>query len=421
MDYTNTKSIIVHLNLWLVLWIKLNNLMRKKQMTLSIGKQLTAEQRIWKATTDIVGNPKYVALAGVMMIGSKKVVEDCPTACTNGRDELYGRAFVDMLNDAELRFLMLHECYHKMYRHLSTWKHLADIDAARCNKANDYVINIKLVDGDGNEGFIKMPKMGLISEAYRDMGTQEVFDLLPPEDNEGNGKGSGFDDHDWEGAQELGEEEAKDLAKQIDEAVRQGAMLAGKTGSGGNRDLADLLETKQDWRELLREFVKTTCAGKDFSTWKKPNRKYIGMDIYMPSAISEAVGEIVIAIDTSGSIGGRELSAFLGEIKGICDQVKPSKVRLIYWDTQVCSEEVYEAESTDDITKSTKPTGGGGTDVSCVSKYMSENGLKPECVVVLTDGYLGNEWGSWTVPVLWAVLNNKSARPPMGVKVDVSI
>jgi predicted metal-dependent peptidase len=421
MDYTNTKSIIVHLNLWLVLWIKLNNLMRKKQMTLSIGKQLTAEQRIWKATTDIVGNSKYVALAGVMMIGSKKVVEDCPTACTNGRDELYGRAFVDMLNDAELRFLMLHECYHKMYRHLSTWKHLADIDAARCNKANDYVINIKLVDGDGNEGFIKMPKMGLISEAYRDMGTQEVFDLLPPEDNEGNGKGSGFDDHDWEGAQELGEEEAKDLAKQIDEAVRQGAMLAGKTGSGGNRDLADLLETKQDWRELLREFVKTTCAGKDFSTWKKPNRKYIGMDIYMPSAISEAVGEIVIAIDTSGSIGGRELSAFLGEIKGICDQVKPSKVRLIYWDTQVCSEEVYEAESTDDITKSTKPTGGGGTDVSCVSKYMSENGLKPECVVVLTDGYLGNEWGSWTVPVLWAVLNNKSARPPMGVKVDVSI
>lgn len=390
-------------------------------MSLAIGKQLTAEQRIWKATTDIVGNPKYVALAGVMMIGSKKVVEDCPTACTNGRDELYGRGFVDMLNDAELRFLMLHECYHKMYRHLSTWKHLADIDAARCNKANDYVINIKLVDGDGNEGFIKMPKMGLISEAYRDMGTQEVFDLLPPEDNEKNGKGSGFDDHDWEGAQELGEEEAEELAKQIDEAVRQGAMLAGKTGSGGNRDLADLLETKQNWQDLLREFVKTTCAGKDFSTWKKPNRRYIGMDIYMPSAISEAVGEIVIAIDTSGSIGGRELSAFLGEIKGICDQVKPSKVRLIYWDTQVCSEEVYEAESTHDITKSTKPTGGGGTDVSCVSKYMIDNGLKPECVVVLTDGYLGNEWGKWSVPVLWAVLNNKSARPPMGVKVDVSI
>jgi hypothetical protein len=171
----------------------------------------------------------------------------------------------------------------------------------------------------------------------------------------------------------------------------------------------------------LREFVKTTCAGKDFSTWKKPNRKYIGMDIYMPSAISEAVGEIVIAIDTSGSIGQRELSAFLGEIKGICDQVHPSKVRLIYWDTQVCSEEVYEAESTNDITKSTKPTGGGGTDVSCVSKYMNDNGLKPECVVVLTDGYLGNEWGTWTVPVLWAVLNNKSARPPMGVKVDVFI
>ena len=57
---------------------------------LSIGKQLTAEQRLWKATTDIIGKPEFVALAGVLMVGSKKIVDGLPTACTNGRDEAYG-------------------------------------------------------------------------------------------------------------------------------------------------------------------------------------------------------------------------------------------------------------------------------------------------------------------------------------------
>ena len=87
---------------------------------LSIGKQLTAEQRLNKATVDIMANPKYVALAGILMIGDRGVKDDIPTACTNGRDEWYGREFVEKLNDAELRFLVLHESYHKLYRHLMT-------------------------------------------------------------------------------------------------------------------------------------------------------------------------------------------------------------------------------------------------------------------------------------------------------------
>ena len=113
---------------------------------LAIGKELTAEQRLWKATTDILGRDEFVALAGVLMIGSKKISDDCPTAATNGRDEIYGRRFVDSLNDAEFRFLILHECYHKMYRHLTTWKNLHDIDHMRANMACDYVINQKLLD-----------------------------------------------------------------------------------------------------------------------------------------------------------------------------------------------------------------------------------------------------------------------------------
>jgi hypothetical protein len=47
---------------------------------------LTEEQRLTKAVVSIMGNPKYTALAGVLMIGERNVVDDdsVPTACTNG-------------------------------------------------------------------------------------------------------------------------------------------------------------------------------------------------------------------------------------------------------------------------------------------------------------------------------------------------
>jgi predicted metal-dependent peptidase len=308
-----------------------------------------------------------------------------------------------------------------MYKHLTTWQHLHDKNPQRANHACDYVINLKLAETDaGKANWIKLPEGGLIDTKYQGMDSQQVFNLLEEEGNEGGGGGGGnpFDDHDWDGARELTEEEAKDLAQQIDQAIRQGAVLAGKVGSGGNRDIGELLQTKQDWREILRDFVTTTCAGKDYSTWKRPNRRYIGMDMLMPSSISESVGEIVVAIDTSGSIGNEELNSFLAEIVGICDQVKPSKVRLLYWDTAVCGEEVYLEHEYANLAQSTKPKGGGGTDPCCVPQFMNEHGIKPEAVVMLTDGYVGS-WGNWSVPVLWCILNNKSACPDVGKAVHI--
>lgn len=384
---------------------------------LMIGKQLSAKQRLDKALVDIMANPKYVALAGVLMIGQRGVRADVPTACTNGRDEYYGEAFVDSLNDAELRFVVLHECYHKLYRHLTTWRHLFDKNPSKANAACDYVINIKLVD-DNADGFAKMPAKGLVDEKYRGMDSAQVFNLLPDDDGKGGGGGGGgIDDHDWDGAQELGEAEAKQLARDIDQAIRQGALLAGKTGSGGDRSLQELLQPKVDWREVLREFISSTCTGNDFSTWRRPNRRFVSMGYYMPSGISEQVGTLVIGIDTSGSIGDRELSRFLGEVKGICDTVKPEMIRLLYWDTKVCRDEKYVGDEVQKLTASTKPAGGGGTAVRCVYNYIQEHAIKAQAVVMLTDGYVGTDWGTpsqWGAPVLWCVVGNKSARPTTG-------
>ena len=385
---------------------------------LSIGKQLTAEQRLRKAVIDIIGRNEFIALTGVLLIGTKIVDDKVKTACTNGRDEAYGRKFVDELSDAEFRFVVLHECYHKMYKHLTTWKHLHDVDHDKANRACDYVINLKLANTDAcKEGWIKLPDGVLIDNSFTDMDSAKVFKLLQSRPKGGD-EYNPFDEHKWDEAQEMSEQEQKDLAKEIDNALRQGALLAGKVGTGANRDLGDLLDPKQDWRELLRDFVTTTCAGKDYSTWRRPNRRYVGMDILMPSAISESLGEIVIGIDTSGSIGVEDLNAFLSEIKGICDTVKPSKVRLLYWDTVVRKQEVYLQDELDGLVHATKPAGGGGTDPTCVPQYLNEHGIKPECVVMLTDGYVGG-WGQWSVPVLWCILNNKRATADVGKTVHI--
>lgn len=389
---------------------------------LAIGKQLTAEQRLYKATTDLIGRDEFLALASILMIGKKHIDDKVQTACTNGRDEAYGRAFVDSLSDAEFRFVMLHECYHKMYKHLITWKHLHDINHTKANMACDFVINLKLTDTEAcKSNWIRMPEGALLDTKYLNMNAREVFDLITDDEVEAMGTGDTyypFDEHDWEGAKQLSAEEAKELERDIDEAIRQGAILAGKMGSGGLRDISELLEPKKDWRELLRDFVTSTCAGKDYSTWRKPNRRYVGMDMLMPSSISETMGDMVIAIDTSGSIDNEILSNFLSEVKGICEQVRPSKVIMLYWDTEVCKQETYLQNELDDLVRSTKPAGGGGTYVECVPMYMGENNIKPECVVVLTDGYLGNSWGTWSVPVLWCIKGNK-VNAPVGVTVHI--
>ena len=392
---------------------------------LTIGKKLNVEQRLQKAVVDIMANPKYIALAGLLMIGKREVVDMAdgvvPTAMTNGRDEWYCREFCESLNDAELRFLILHENYHKLYKHMITWQHLYKEDGDKANKSADYVINVKLVD-DNKDGFATMTGQltkGCFDEKYRGWDTARVYKSLPstPEGEGGNG-GDGFDVHDWDGAKELTTQEKNELARDIDEAIRQGALVAGKVGNGADRELTELLKPQIDWRKVLRDFVTDTCKGNDFSTWQRPNRRFIASDIYMPTGITERVEGIVVGGDMSGSIGQHEQAVILTEVSSITDTVKPSWLRMLYWDTEVVGDEKYEMHELDNFVKSTKPVGGGGTDPSCVPEYLTSHKITPQCVIMITDGYVGS-WGNWCHPVLWVIIDNDNAHPPVGKYIHV--
>ena len=387
---------------------------------LTTVKNLTAEQRIERSHIDLMKTPAFVAYSGVLMVGSVKVEDDkskCPTAYTNGRDVVYGREFVAKQTDAKLRGLILHENKHKMYRHIATWKHLWKQDASKANRACDYVINLEIVDeSKKSNGFVELPDGGLYDEKYRGLNSAEVFALLDDDDGgDGGGEGGGLDEHGWEDAESMSEEEKQELGKQIDQAIRQGAILAGKVGGNLDRCFTDLLSAKVDWREALREFVSTVCNGKDDSTWRKPNRRWLQNDLYLPSTISESMGRIVVAVDTSGSIDQHSVNRFLSEVVGIMNNVNPEIVDLLYWDSEVAGHEVYGVGDGDKMLASTKVKGGGGTSPSCITKYLKDNSIVPECVVVLTDGYVGSDWGgTWTSPVLWCIVGGCKAVPSVG-------
>jgi predicted metal-dependent peptidase len=196
--------------------------------------------------------------------------------------------------------------------------------------------------------------------------------------------------------------------------------IAGTGAGGGNRELQDLLAPKIDWREVLREFVKSTCNAKDASSWRRVNRRFLSSGIYMPSLIGEKVGHLVVGIDTSGSVGDKELAEFLSEVKGIAEEVNPETVDLIYWGSSVVGHETYSGNEVPNIVSSTRPKDGGGTSPSCVSEYLKEKNINPECVIVLTDGYVGDDWGKdWTAPLLWCIVGGNTDVAPNGKTVHI--
>lgn len=390
---------------------------------------MEALDRIRKAHIKIMQHKKACVYAGILACGKVEVTTDVPTAATNGWDVKYNPEFVKkfLSSDEELRFVVLHEATHKAYRHLHTWQDLHEEDPHLANVAADYFVNGALLDMDDGEGFIRMPSVGIKPEPkYRGWSVKQIFDDLKQQQEDGGqgGEGDGFDSHEWGEAQGDGEQaqkEAEARGQEIARAIRQGEILrrklAGKGAGGMDGVFGDLLAPRVDWRKALREFVQEMCQGRDESSWRKPNRRYLSDDIYMPSMQGITMTELVIGFDTSGScFGTDEMTRFVSEIKTIIEQVKPSKVHVIYWDTQVAGHQIFEDSQF--AVQDLKPKGGGGTDGSVLFDYLKEKRITPQAIVQFTDGYVG-DWGNTTVPTLWAVTSDMVA--PFGTTIHIEI
>jgi predicted metal-dependent peptidase len=389
----------------------------------------------------LMRSDKFVRLSGIMMMGRTTMTTDIPTACTDGRNEMYNPEFIWQFTEKMVGFIIIHENMHKAGRHLTTYKKLVDIYGHKLvNIALDYWNNNRIKKADPNEELVAMPylngkQVGLYDVKYDGWTVLQIIKDLKqeqednPDQGEGEGEGEGeggggFDDHDWEGASEMSEEEVKKLESDIKQAIRQGQMAAKKmgVGTGAGSDLLglnELVASKVNWKQQLQEFASSTCTAKQESSWRRPNRRFLHQGIIMPTLISESITELVFTRDASGSMHfGDRLTKVTSEMVAIAKALRIEKIHLIDWDGAVGSHEEFTADTFQYAPSIKQVHGGGGTDPTCVAAYLKEKQIKPDAIIMLTDGEINN-WGNWESPILWVIANNTKITAPVGKTINL--
>ena len=384
---------------------------------------ITTEERLKKAHITLMKHPETALYSGIILMGKNEIVDDCPTAKTDGFNKYYGRKFVEELSDEELRALILHENLHVALNHVGRFKQEFRKNPHHMNVCADYVVNDVIMHLE-DTSLCKLPNGALYEDKYHNWSVNEILKDLEEQDKDKqkmsqNGDTSDLkplDEHDFEGnSQTMTPKEQPEMTQKIENALKEGSILAGKLGKKVPRAIDELFEPKLDWREMLRDFISATCKGNDEYTWRKFNKRMLPNDLYLPSMENESVGELVIACDTSGSIGQDELTIFATELQSIVDTVTPDLIRILWWDYQVCSEQIFRPDQYQELHKLLKVAGGGGTRLSCVSEYITKEQIKAEAVIVFTDGYVEHDikWNMST-PTLHIVKGNNNFKGTTG-------
>jgi hypothetical protein len=407
-----------------------------------------------KARSRLMRHPETCLYAGVIMMGETSIDAGVPTAYTDGFNKRYGREFLQGLTVEEVSALDLHENLHVQLMHIPRHRDLMREDARLANAAMDYVVNAVIMNLK-DKTLCKLPEGGLYDPKFDGWSVRQVYDFLKNGRDAGKGghgdpsKGAGdkgqpvrsksssgdeqvtvggetfsiepMDEHDSSGMDGKTAEDLKKLSEEVEEAARQGSLLAGRFGVNAPRQLVDMLSEKVDWKKELAQYYISTIRGAEELSWRKFNRRRLADDWLTPSSEDEVMGEVVFAVDTSGSISLQDLSAAAEELASLCDLCKPEKVRVLWWDTAVHGEQVFKEDYTG-LRKLLKPKGGGGTSVSCVSEYLAKKRINSQCVIVFTDGFVDglNKW-SVNTPTLWIVTQNRSFTcPPNGKVIHTS-
>jgi predicted metal-dependent peptidase len=298
-----------------------------------------------------------------------------------------------------------------------------------------------IMPGQASTPWEKLPE-GLSAEATY----QWLLDNMPPnpqQQGEGEGEGDGGgegegEDEDEGGAAGEGQQPTSDPGQcgatmkpkappspaeisaeraEWEVAVAQAEQVAKQRGDlsdGIKRMIVEALKPKVDWRAVLREFI--TKYSKNDYTWMPPNRRFVHRRLYLPSLRSEELGEVVISLDTSGSISDKTLAAFLAEINGIIEGFPDCKLTILYHTTQVYETQEWMATDGPCVLRQTHSGGTSHRDVFNAVEQLPE---PPVCVVCLTDLYTDFPETAPPYPVLWAVVDNENPQAPWGQIVKV--
>jgi predicted metal-dependent peptidase len=381
----------------------------------------------------VIHRPFFGQIALMLEMHEEKGLSP-PTMATDGKKLLYQPDFVEQLGQWRLETALCHEILHVAMAHPA--RHF-NRNPKLWKLATDYAINPILSDCGYDVSWL------LYEEEWHGLDADTIYAKLLDKAQQSGGSGddgdcpcghghgsgdSGFESKDGREAcgglreaQASNEAEQKKNEQEMRSMVARASTIAKMQGNmpgSLSRLVDDMMKPKVDWYEKLRHFMER-AARNDYS-WSRGNRRHIGRGFYLPTLHNMEMGELVVAVDTSGSISEEELTQFLSEVSAICEQLTPECVYVVYVDTQVAGVDAYEPS---DLPLKANPRGGGGTDFRPPFEWVEENQMTPQCLLYLTDMACDRYPDEPDYPVMWvSSVGSGSAfgQPPFGEVIDLA-
>jgi predicted metal-dependent peptidase len=355
---------------------------------------------------------------------------------TDARALYYNPRYVAALSFADTQFLLAHEALHAALLHFARRGHRL---RARWDRACDYAVNQLLAD-DG----LRPPEEALWNPAYRGLSAEAIYPLLADDAPE-----TTLDEHWFGGGATAGApiEEASDASEPLADAAfleahRDGfdeiatraptrtqasalaeawqerlaaaameAQASGRLGASWQSVLGDLAQPQLAWRALLDRFVRAV-AREDYS-FARPARREGAAILPGPSS---AEIEVVLGLDTSGSIALEDFRRFVEEMDALKGQVR-ARVTLLACDMRLAPGAPWRFEPWERIELPRELAGGGGTRFTPVFEWIEAGGARPDALVYFTDALGEFPEREPPYPVLWLVQGN--APVPWGERVQL--
>jgi predicted metal-dependent peptidase len=404
-----------------------------------------AKKRKWIETRSAVmwRCPAFTHLLFSMLNPSKNEMSalfstDVPIAATDGANLILNPDTFFMMPLDERVFVVAHEILHCVLNHCALNYFMRrqggvkyvdgtslPYDHEVMNIAMDLVINDTLIHdkiGTFPKCGVHDPSMGTRAESYLD-----VYRKFDKDGKGGGGKSSGMKGKGFDVLLDPGAGQGKDPGQAAqgrnqaawDTAVAAAlasAKLQGKLPAGLERLLSEVIDPQVTWQDHIRAFFARRVGGSGYD-WHKADRRLITRGIVAPQRSGNGCDVIVVGIDTSGSIGQRQLDTFFGELKGIIGDLQPEMVYVLWIDSKL--HKVDECTDVEDV-GGLKPAGGGGTDFRPAFDWIEQEGITPDCLVYMTDG-LGTFADEPKYPVLWCAIKGYNVTYPFGDVVEIEI
>lgn len=352
----------------------------------------------------LINHPFFGNMASRLILSD--ATDWCPTLATDGRNFFYNLDFLYDLNKNEMEFCFGHEILHVVFDHIGR---KGDKHPTIFNIAIDYAVNQILID----EKIGKPPSKIKIYQdnKYRGWPHERIYDDLIKKCQDKNGgldlsklgqgdvldehlgpDAPGEDDGSSNGKPKYTTEELEKIREEIREAIISAARSVGAGHIPGsiNRVISDLLESKMNWRELIRLTIQSIL--KNNYSFMKPNRKSQHLNAVLPGIIYQDTIDVCVSFDMSGSITDEMSREMVSEVAAIMEEFEDFKLRIWSFDTKVYNYAEFTSDNSHDIYDYV-PKGGGGTHFESNWEFMKENDIEPKKFIMFTDGEPGNTWG----------------------------